>query len=78
MNETGRVGPFHYRYRLDAIGATPELQAKILYLIDGLHGNGQALATVEAMTQEESTPATGQVSLGQIMDPLLRRKSWTN
>ncbi|WP_449391270.1 hypothetical protein [Eoetvoesiella caeni] len=48
----------NYRYGPDAIGAALERQAEILYVIGGLYGNLQALATVEAMARAESGPVT--------------------
>ncbi|HUX25715.1 MAG TPA: hypothetical protein VMV87_13990 [Burkholderiales bacterium] len=58
MSEAGRICPLRYRYGPPAIAAAPERPAETLYVIGGLYGNLQALATVEAMARVESGPVT--------------------
>ncbi len=57
-NEPGRVCPLRYCYGAAAIAAAPERTAATLYVIGGLYGNLQALATVEAMARVEPGPVT--------------------
>lgn len=54
----GRSCPIRYRYPPAAIAAVPPTKARVLYVIGGLYGNVQALATIEAMAAEESSPVT--------------------
>lgn len=58
MSTPGRVCPIRYRYGPGAIAAAPERAAETLYVIGGLYGNPQALATVEAMARAEPGPVT--------------------
>jgi len=56
VNTPGRVCPLRYRYGPTAIAVAPERPAETLYVIGGLYGNLQALATVEAMARVEPGP----------------------
>ena len=56
VNTPGRVCPLRYRYGPTAIAVAPERPAETLYVIGGLYGNLQALATVEAMARAEPGP----------------------
>ena len=58
MNTPGRVCPLRYHYGPGAIAKAPERPAETLYVIGGLYGNLQALATVEAMARVEPGPVT--------------------
>ena len=58
MNAAGRICPSRYRYGAGAIAIAPERTVETLYVIGGLYGNLQALATVEAMARAESAPVT--------------------
>ena len=58
MSTPGRICPLRYRYGPGAIAAAPERPAETLYVIGGLYGNLQALATVEAMARVEPGPVT--------------------
>ena len=58
MNTPGRVCPVRYHYGPLAIAGAPEQPAETLYVIGGLYGNLQALATVEAMARVEPGPVT--------------------
>ncbi len=58
MNGPGRVCPVRYRYGPATIAEAPERLANTLYVVGGLYGNPQALATIEAMARTESEPAT--------------------
>ncbi len=58
MSTPGRVCPLRYRYGPGAIAGAPERPAEILYVIGGLYGNRQALATIEAMARVEAGPVT--------------------
>jgi hypothetical protein len=57
-NAPGRVCPLRYRYGARAIAAAPERPAETLYVIGGLYGNLQALASIEAMARAEPGPVT--------------------
>jgi hypothetical protein len=54
----GRVCPLRYRYGARAIAAARERPAETLYVIGGLYGNSQALASIEAMARAEPGPVT--------------------
>ncbi len=58
MSVPGRICPIRYRYGPGAIARAPERPAETLYVIGGLYGNLQALATVEAMARAEPGPVT--------------------
>ena len=58
MSTPGRVCPVRYHYGPRAIANAPERLAETLYVIGGLYGNLQALATVEAMARVEPGPVT--------------------
>jgi len=58
MSAPGRVCPIRYRYGPGVIARIPERTAETLYVIGGLYGNPQALATVEAMARVEPGPVT--------------------
>jgi len=58
MSEPGRVCPLRYRYGPAAIARAPERSAETLYVIGGLYGNPEALASVEAMARAEPGPVT--------------------
>ena len=58
MNKPGRVCPVRYRYGPAAIARAPERRAETLYVIGGLYGNPEALASVEAMARAEPGPVT--------------------
>ncbi len=58
MSTPGRVCPIRYRYGPSAIAAAPERLAETLYVIGGLYGNLQALATIESMARIEPGPVT--------------------
>jgi hypothetical protein len=58
VSAPGRVCPLRYRYGPGAIAAATERPAHTLYLIGGLYGNLQALASVEAMARAEPGPVT--------------------
>jgi len=58
LSTPGRVCPIRYRYGPGAIARAPERAADTLYVIGGLYGNLQALATVEAMARVEPGPVT--------------------
>jgi len=58
LSTPGRVCPIRYRYGAGAIASAPERRAETLYVIGGLYGNLQALATVEAMARVEPGPVT--------------------
>jgi hypothetical protein len=50
----GRTCPIRYHYGPRAIAEAPTRQAEVLYVIGGLYGNAQALATIQEMLAEES------------------------
>ena len=55
---SGRNCPINYRYRPDAIAASPEQKAETLYVVGGLYGNLQALNAIENLVNRESGPVT--------------------
>lgn len=58
MNWPSCVCPLRYRYRPVAVAVAPERPAETLYVVGGLSGNPQMVATVEAMARVEPGPVT--------------------
>lgn len=58
IESAGRSCPLRYRYGAAALAAAPEKSATTLYVVGGLYGNLQALATVEALAAGEPGPVT--------------------
>jgi hypothetical protein len=54
----GRGCPLHYRYAPADLAREPDLRAETLYVIGGLYGNRQALATALSLAAAEQPGAT--------------------
>jgi hypothetical protein len=54
----GRSCPAHYGYSPHVFARAADLSAEVLYVIGGLYGNVQALATIEAMARSEREAPT--------------------
>lgn len=58
MNAPGRSCPLAYRYGPAALAKCPSQVVETLYVIGGLYGNLPALATIQAMADQEPGPVT--------------------
>ena len=54
----GRSCPLHYRYPSAALAREPDLRVETLYVVGGLYGNRQALATALSLAAAEQPRAT--------------------
>ncbi|MBX2882981.1 MAG: hypothetical protein KTR32_23720 [Granulosicoccus sp.] len=54
----GRSCPIHYRYKAQDIAASPASPATVLYVVGGLYGNTEALTSILALIQKETSPVT--------------------
>jgi hypothetical protein len=52
----GRACPVDYRYTPQAIAAAPPLEADVLWIVGGLYGNTEALATLSGLVDAEKVP----------------------
>ena len=50
----GRACPLDYRYTPQAIAAAPPLEADVLWVVGGLYGNTEALATLSRLVDAET------------------------
>jgi hypothetical protein len=59
----GRSCPIDYRYGPGALRAAPALQAEVLWVVGGLYGNTEALATLQALVDADAAASAARVEV---------------
>jgi len=62
--EPGRSCPLDYRYGPSSLRETDPIVADVLWVVGGLYGNTEALATLQALVAAETAPRVGVVLNG--------------